>query len=144
MVVPFGCDEACHQGAVAGLVSAGAFGADIGTFVHKVPAMQVVNVAVTVVVYAMFPVRFDFVRPELIAQVDVIDPSAVIEDRHGNGLGKLVFPPSQGTCDVINPPKIAGTVGAIVGARIGAGGGRQKSGADDRLARKSWSDLCEY
>ncbi len=85
-VVSFGGDQARHECAVARPSDAFALRGNVCVVVHEIPAVNVVYVAVAVVVHARLAVRFGLVRPELIAQLDVVELRAVIEERNGNTL----------------------------------------------------------
>jgi hypothetical protein len=76
--------------------------------------MDVVYVAISVVVYARFSVRLCLVRPELIANVLMVDIGAVIEDGDYDWLDRPSITPRERACNIINPPEVAGAIRAIV------------------------------
>jgi hypothetical protein len=76
--------------------------------------MDVVYVAVSIVVYARFSVRLCFVRPELIANVLMVDIGPVIEDGDCDWLDRRSTTPRERACNIINPPEVTGPIRAIV------------------------------
>jgi hypothetical protein len=64
---------------MAHATSAFAFGGYVRTVVHKVPAVNIVYITVAIIVGTRFAVRLGLVGPELVAQILMIDKSAIIE-----------------------------------------------------------------
>jgi len=80
--------------------------------------MDIVYVAISVVVYARSSVRLCFVRPELIANVLMVDIGPVIEDGDYDWLDRRSIAPRERACDIINPPEVTGAIRAIVGGLV--------------------------
>ncbi len=85
-------------------IHACAFGCDVRVAVDEIPAVDVVDVPVAVIVDAGLAVRFGFVGPELVTQLDVIGQRAVVEQRDGHAILGCARAPCQGACDIIQPP----------------------------------------
>ncbi len=72
--------QARHERAVARAADAFTFlRRNVGVVVHEIPAVDVVDVAVAVVVDARLAVRFRLVGPELVAQLDVARQRAIVK-----------------------------------------------------------------
>src|SRR5262249_17330894 len=92
----------------------------------EVPAVEIVNVPVTIIVHTRLAFQFSLVGPELVTKVFVVDIGAIIEYRDDDRLGGLAVAPGERAGDIINPPEIAGAITAVVRRRIVHWRGRQK------------------
>ena len=72
-----------------------ALGGYVRAVVHEVPAVNVVYITVAIIVDTRFAVRLGLVGPELVAQILVIDKSAIIEYGDYDRLDRPVVIPGQ-------------------------------------------------
>jgi hypothetical protein len=84
--------------------------------------VEIVDIAITIVVNTGASVCLRVVGPELAAEFFVLHVSAIIEhgdnDRWAVILAKTLVSPSERAGYVVNPPQIAGAIGAIVGLSV--------------------------
>jgi hypothetical protein len=80
--------------------------------------VDIVYVAVPVVVYARLSVRLRLVGPELITYVFMVDVGAVVEYGNDDWLDHLAISPRERAGNVINPPKVAGAIRAVVSGSV--------------------------
>src|SRR5579862_3634700 len=97
MIVALGGDEACHQGAVAEPVATGPFGRYFRAVVDKIPAVDVVDITVSVIVDPRLTVHLGFVRPEPVTQILVVYPKPIVEHRHNGRMSARLVAPRQGS-----------------------------------------------
>ena len=102
--------------------------------VDEVPAVNVIDVAVAIVIYARLAVRFGFIGPQPVAQVRMVDGGAVVEDGDGNRMFARRLAPGERACHIIEPPFIAVAVRAVVVSRIVDRSGWNERGAALRMA----------
>jgi hypothetical protein len=80
--------------------------------------VDVIHVAISVVIYTRFTVRLCLICPELVANVLMVDVSAVIEDGDYDWLDRLAIAPRERAGNIINPPEVTGTIRTIVGGLV--------------------------
>src|SRR6185437_17161646 len=122
-----------HQRAVAHLAAALFRRRYVGRVIYEIPAVDVVYVAVTVVIDTGSAVELGLVRPQLVPQVLMIDVGAVVEDRDDDRFLDGPGGPLQRPRNRVDPPEVAGAIGAVIGVRIIDGQGGQEGGAFEGL-----------
>ena len=124
---------------MARLIAALAFGWCDGTVINEVPAVDVIDVTVAVIVNARFTVSFGLIGPQPVLQSGMINCRAVVKDCDDDGMFARLVAPGERACDVIEPPFIPVAVGAIVVLGVIDRGG----GDERRAALRAAGKACE-